>query len=88
MSMKNRHTLLAAIALGITHGYPMSGDGKPFHINSPETDEQRAERLAAAERSRNIKNGLKEFVYEKASVWALNKKNADRKYKKLIEKLK
>lgn len=35
------------------------------------------------QREINLSRGLKEFVYEFGSVWAINQKNADRKARKL-----
>jgi hypothetical protein len=51
--------------------------------NKPtETEEEKWLRLQVAERERNKRNGLKMFYYGDNHVWALNKKNADKKAKK------
>lgn len=60
-----------------------AGAGNPLHesekiILSPE---EKNRRKKAAERRINKKQGLTEFKYGDKSVWALNKKNADRKAK-------
>ena len=49
------------------------------HQEPKETEEERKQRLAKAEIERNKANGLKEFFYNKKSVWAINQKNADKK---------
>jgi hypothetical protein len=46
-----------------------------------ETKEERNKRLSIAEIKCNKANGLKEFIYGENSLWALNKRNADRKAK-------
>ena len=39
------------------------------------------EKLREAEIARNLKRGLKEFIYGQGSIWARDQKNADRKAK-------
>lgn len=48
-----------------------------------ETDEEKNIRLKNAEIERYKKQGLKEFFYGDVSIWALNKKSADKKFNKL-----
>lgn len=49
------------------------------YIKTKETDEGKKQRLAKAEIERNKSRGLKEFFYGENSVWAINRKNADKK---------
>lgn len=44
-----------------------------------ETPAERDARMKKAEVERNIANGLTEFFYGDKSLWALNKKSADKK---------
>lgn len=60
-----------------------AGAGNPFHeqeriVLSPAERKRRKEK---AIKSINKNNGLTEFKYGDKSVWALNKKNADKKAK-------
>jgi|GEM_PF-1849935 len=52
-------------------------------IENERMREKKRERMREIESlskiERNIANGLKEFFYGENSVWAINKKNADRK---------
>ncbi len=48
-----------------------------------ETNEQRERRLIEAEIRNNIKRGMKPFEYGDVIIWAINKKNADRKFNTL-----
>ncbi len=50
----------------------------PFALPK-ETAEQKARRLADAERKRKLAQGLQEYHYAGGTIWALNQKNADRK---------
>lgn len=52
---------------------------RPIRTKPKETDEQRKARISKAEIKCNKANGLKEFFYGENSLWAINKKNADRK---------
>lgn len=52
------------------------------HDFDPESEEERAQRLLRAEHNRKTSNGLKQFFYGENCVWAINKKNADKKAKK------
>ena len=66
---------LAAMAMSGDLG----GNNRERYIEPKETNEEKKQRLAKAEIERAKSNGLKEFFYSENSVWALNKKNADRK---------
>lgn len=61
----------------------MSGDlntnYREERIKPKESDEDCKKRLAKAEIERNKANGLQEFFYGENSLWALNKKVADKK---------
>lgn len=48
-----------------------------------ETSEERKKRLDEAERARYTAQGLTQFFYGVDYVWALNKKNADKKARKM-----
>ena len=77
MSKKFSNALMT-IAMGMA-----VGAGNPFHeqetiVLSPEEKKRRKEK---AMKSISKNNGLTEFKYGDKSVWALNKKNADRKAK-------
>lgn len=52
-----------------------------FEPPQKETEEERTERLEAAQIKNFEKQGLKKFNYNGRFVWALNQKNADRKAK-------
>lgn len=63
----------------------MSGDlgnKRERYIEPEETEEERKARLAKAERERYKSQGLTEFFYGENSLWALNKKSADKKARK------
>lgn len=78
--MKRTHalmTMFAAMAMSADNSFM-----KHREYKEKLTDEEKAELKAIAERERNKRNGLTEFEYELGSVWALNRKNADRKARK------
>lgn len=80
MGMKRTHalmTMFAAMAMSADNSFMKHREYKEEF-----TDEEKAELKAIAERERNKRNGLTEFEYELGSVWALNRKNADRKARK------
>jgi hypothetical protein len=83
--MKKLGALMAmAVAMGAFGGMPLTSGGE---FIPTETDTERKNRLAIADANRNRANGLLEFKYKYGliyeSVWAINKKNADKKAKKL-----
>lgn len=51
----------------------------PDYYKPKESDEERKARLAKAEIEKYKQQGLTEFIYGENSLWALNKKNADKK---------
>jgi hypothetical protein len=71
------------LSMYATAAISMAGAEKSKRINSGDTEEERNIRLNKAEIERNKANGLKEFFYGENSLWALNKKSADKKAKKL-----
>jgi predicted transglutaminase-like cysteine proteinase len=80
MGMKKTHalmTMFAAMAMSADNSFMERREYK-----EELTDEEQAELKAIAERKRNERNGLTEFKYGTESVWALNRKNADRKAKR------
>lgn len=83
--------LIGFAAIGLT--LAAMGEGNPSRrlVESKETEQERKDRLAKAEIERNIRNGLKLFTYhnngETVEIWALNQKNAERKYSNLQNKL-
>ncbi len=63
--------------------YAMEGyKGKKEVDIIPETDEQREQRIKKEKIEIYKSQGLTEFFYGNNSLWALNKKNADKKAKK------
>ena len=77
MSMKKTNALMTiAMAMAVGTGAP-SYDTERIRI-SPE---ERRRRKSKAQKAINKRRGLTEFKYGDKSVWALNKKNADRKAK-------
>ena len=79
MGMKRTHalmTMFAAMAMSADNSFMERREYK-----EELTDEEKAELKSIAERKRNERNGLTEFKYGTESVWALNRKNADRKAK-------
>lgn len=58
------------------------GNNRDVGIETKETEEERKKRLAKAQIERYKANGLTEFFYGENSLWALNKKSADKKAKK------
>lgn len=81
--------LIALTAMGLALG--TTGYGRRSLMLNEETEQERKERLAKAEVERNIRNGLSIFTFhnngETVEIWALNQKNADRKYNNLKNKL-
>lgn len=74
MKKSDIYALLAAsMAMGENMNYTE-------HINQP-TDKEIKESKDIAERKVKKRKGLTEFKYSGNSVWALNRKNADRKAK-------
>lgn len=82
MGMKSKGLMIAAMASMFAAGINQPR-GSKWDDDDSETKEEKERRLRDAELERKEKNGLKEFDYPEGSVWALNKKNADRKAKKL-----
>ncbi len=76
--MKNIYGVLAALSMMGLDNSP----NKREYIEPSESEEERKLRLSKAEIERNKANGLQNFYYGENSVWALNKKNADKKAKK------
>ncbi len=89
MSMKSK--LMALTAMGLALGTTGYGRRSLMLNEETETEQERKERLAKAEVERNIRNGLNLFTFhnngETVEIWALNQKNADRKYNNLKNKL-
>ena len=68
---------MAAMMTALAYG---GNSGTTPDLSEPKgIEERRKRRLAKAKIEINKANGLKEFFYGKNSVWALNRKNADRK---------
>ena len=80
--MKSQLGMFAAIAaLAATNpGMGMGMHEEPVYV---ETEEDKKKRLAQAKIDINRANGLTEFFYGENSVWALNKRTADKKARKL-----
>ena len=69
--------------IGLLASMGLMGTERPNYMYMiPETDEDKKQRLIAAEIERNKLNGLTEFYYALGSLWALNQKSADRKARK------
>ncbi len=76
--MKNRKKALSTFAAMAALSF--SSEPNPlFHKPSKESERDRNLRLKQFEIENNKANGLKEFIYGNESIWALNKKNADKK---------
>jgi len=73
--MKSKLALLTIAAMS------MAGSPQLYsHPERNESDEDRKKRIEEYETKRNTSYGLKKFVYgENRIVWAINKKNADKK---------
>lgn len=69
--------LAAVMALAM-----MSGDGIPTYTREKEDPKQRERRLKAVKEKRYKEQGLQLFDIDGKKVWALNRKNAERKAKK------
>lgn len=82
MSRKSKIIALTAMGLALGMG-SFGGHSRMSYDEQRETEQERKERLAKAEVERNIRNGLRPFQYGEVTVWALNKKNADRKFNNL-----
>lgn len=82
MGMKSQLGMYAAFAaLAATNpGMGMGMHEEPVYV---ETEEDKKKRLAQAQIEINKANGLTEFFYGENSVWALNKRTADKKARKL-----
>ena len=82
--MKLAH--LAAFALALS-GSSMIGMGRWHDHKNPlgvdETNAERKKRLARNDSRINKDRGLTEFIYGDNKLWALNKKSADKKAKRL-----
>ena len=75
-NIKNALGMYAAMA-GLIASDP---DTPLFKANKEnESEENRNKRIKIFEIERNKAKGLKEFIYGNESIWALNKKNADKK---------
>ncbi len=70
---------LAAMAMSCDLG----GTNTERYIEPEETEEECKHRIAKAEIERYKSQGLTEFFYGENSLWALNKKSADKKARKL-----
>ena len=81
IGMIGRTSILGTIAMTTDLAYGGNSGTTPDLSEPKETEEERKRKLAKAEIeiAINKANGLKEFFYGKNSVWALNRKNADRK---------
>lgn len=73
--------LAALIPLALMGGENYGFDGKP-HVYLETEEELKAKRKAAQEKN-NISNGLKKFNIQGVEIWAINEKNAIRKFNKL-----
>lgn len=70
---------LYALTLGAMAYDPSTNKTYREPIEPKESEEERKRRLAKAEIERYKAQGLTEFFYGENSLWALNKKSADRK---------
>ena len=78
--MKNKASLLGLMA--IASGFEANMNRNPIDVSeTKETKEEKKERLLKFEEEKKLKRGLKKFFYGEKFVWAINKKNADRKAK-------
>lgn len=80
MGMKSQLGMFAAIAALASTNPGMGMHEEPVYV---ETEEDKKNRLAQAKIEINKANGLTEFVYGENSVWALNRRTADKKARKL-----
>lgn len=80
MGMKSQLGMYAAFAALAATNPDMGMYQEPVHV---ETEEEKKKRLAQAKIEINKANGLTEFFYGENSIWALNKKSADKKARKL-----
>lgn len=80
--MSNKKTqLLSMMAMASAfsqQGFGPEGYGHSSHVRKP-TEAEIEARKREADKNRNRKNGLTEFFYGDNSVWAINKKTADKK---------
>ena len=73
--MKNKRAAILAFT-----AMAMASDPRLFtNANASESEEYHNEKIKIFEIEKNKANGLKEFIYGNQSIWALNKKNADKK---------
>ena len=77
--MNDKLKLMAMFAAMMSiHGKSNSND----YIELKETEEERKKRLSEAEIVRFKRHGLKPFNYRSTTIWAINKKAADKKARK------
>lgn len=69
-------TMAALIASGGN-----SGTIPNYYDEPPESDEDKNKKRLKADEDRNKSRGLTQFFYGENSLWALNKKSAERKAK-------
>ena len=78
--MSKLNSILAAYALAaMTMSDDLGSNDQEKRIKPKETEEERKVRLVEAEIKRYKAQGLTEFFYGENSLWALNKKSADKK---------
>lgn len=77
--MKSKALLLGLMAASM---FDNNHDGQSYAIDR-ESEHDKKVRLANEEIERKKSKGLKEFIIEGVSIWAINQKNADKKARKL-----
>jgi hypothetical protein len=79
--MKSKMGAMAAMAIMSVINPDMKRElEEPKYV---ETEEEKKQRMALIKVEQQKANGLKEFTYGENSIWAINKKNADKKARKL-----
>jgi hypothetical protein len=80
-NIKNALSLYTLAAMSAMNDFtdPIGGYD---HYKKVESESEKKARLEKSKTESNKSKGLKEFIYGENSVWAINKKNADKKAKK------
>ena len=82
MSMKSKLGMLSMFTAMAMMSTETSNEMREYLEQPKESEEERKRRLAKSEIERYKAQGLTEFFYGENSLWALNKKSADRKARK------
>jgi hypothetical protein len=89
MTMKSRiaelYMTMALAGVFMNDGYAQKDTGKSLIDYTEEDKKVMMERIASERKRLLLKKGIKEFEYDGVTIFALNQKNADRKYRNFLK---